>query len=57
MELGSEIILSDDDDDAPFCMDGFEEVERERSFRESENRERMPMTKGPRLPPFFKSGA
>lgn len=57
MDVGSEIILSDEDDDAPFCIDCFEEAERERSFFESENRERMPMTKGPRLPAFFKSGA
>lgn len=57
MEVGSEIVLSDDDDDAPFCIDGLEEAERERSFLESENRERMPKTKDPRLPPFFKSGA
>lgn len=57
MDVGSEIILSDEDDDAPFCIDCFEEAERERSFFESENRERMPMTKGPRLLAFFKSGA
>ena len=45
------------EDDVAFFMDRFEEVERERSFVESENMERRPMTKGPRLPPFFKSGA
>lgn len=55
--LGSEMILSDEDDDAPFCIDGFEEEERQRSFLESEKRERMLMTNGPRLPAFFKSGA
>ena len=54
MTVGSEIILSKD---VPFGMDRFEETERERPFLEIENMERIRMTKGPRLPPFFNSGA
>ena len=55
MTVGLDIILSKDD--VSIGMDRFEEAERERVFLESENRERIPVIKGPRRPPFFKSGA
>ena len=55
MTVGLEMIISEDD--VPFGVDRFEETECERSFLESENIERIRMTRGPRLPRFFSSGA